>query len=61
MRDLAAAFDSVDLLEKFNSLIEESQESMNITEKKLWWAERVRLDKELKVCLTKCVCVCVCV
>ena len=49
------------LLEEFAATLAESEESMRLSEKRVWWNTRRRLDRKMKARLCVCVCVCVCV
>ncbi|XP_066926084.1 uncharacterized protein [Clytia hemisphaerica] len=45
--ELASAFDQ-GIVEKFQEILEDSKNSMSIKDKKSWWAERQRLDSQMK-------------
>ena len=47
--ELASAFDQVGITEKFQEILEDSRNSMLIKDKKSWWAERQRLNTQMKV------------
>lgn len=40
---------SRELLTEFSSMLNESEESLKLSEKKAWWGTRRRLDRRMKV------------